>query len=217
MNDNIKKLCDKHYEIITSNVLAPRITGELMSHRDLPTIYDICQIVKPKNILELGFNRGSSALMWLMCSDANLLSTDMHYLPQSVDYLKSKYKDRFNFRHINHEVIRDCDEYIEQFDLIFVDGGHQRSSIERDIKTCLKFNPKYVAFDDFYHPSHHKNHIDLVKGKYIHNFNIIKKYDRRQDRSNLGPGDDGFRGGQILTELKSTQSPTTEIPTLGLQ
>jgi hypothetical protein len=40
-------------------------------------IKDICLITKPLNILEIGFNRGDAALMFLANSDCNLTSIDV--------------------------------------------------------------------------------------------------------------------------------------------
>jgi len=163
----------KDHELVRTTMFGDKHTGELLAERDLPKIYDICEIVKPKNTLELGFNRGSSALMWLLCSSTNLVSTDIKEKPKSVKYLKDRFGDRFNFICMNHELLATKDEYINQFDFIFIDGGHSYKDVERDIKNCLRFNPKYIGFDDYYHPAHTKDIHSLIK-KY--NLNVIKEY-----------------------------------------
>ena len=67
-----------------------------MSHHCFETIEDICQITTPNSILEIGFRRGNSALMWLINSSATLMSLDIDdFSIKSVQLLESQFPNRF--------------------------------------------------------------------------------------------------------------------------
>jgi len=159
-------------------------TGEL-PRVCVATIQDICDKTNPSSILELGFNRGTSSLMWLMCSSAKLVSTDRYEKLKSVELIQSEFPNRFEFVHINHDDLLDKkNEWCDKFDLIFIDGGHQFKDVYRDIVNSLKLNPTYIALDDYYHPAHQS---DIQKAVKEVNLEIIKEYKTG--------------GGQVLTRV----------------
>ncbi len=74
----------------------PLVGGVCFDHNDKPNLRDscyemfkeVCEIVKPKNILEIGTHQGSSALMLLSLSDANVTSIDIgtHWIEMDFGY-----------------------------------------------------------------------------------------------------------------------------------
>ena len=111
------------------------------------------EIVKPKEILEIGFNFGGSALTYLLFSNSNLTSVDINYNKVSIDYLKSTFGERFNFLQSNSGNL--LNTTVNKFyDLIYIDGDHSENAVIRDLNICLEMNPDYIQFDDVFHPVH---------------------------------------------------------------
>jgi len=114
-------------------------------------IEEIIDITKPKNILEIGFNIGFSAVQWLELSKAKLVSIDIcrhpGTLPASKEVSKL-YPKRFEF--IN------CDSTIvypqikdRKFDLIFIDGNHFLPGPISDLFMAYALGAKWVLVDDY--------------------------------------------------------------------
>jgi len=164
------------FEHLTNGVFSPKVTGEL-EYGSFPSIKDICERVNPSSILELGFNRGVSALMWLENSKAILNSVDIRTkeeVVKSINYLTESYPNRFTYTSFNHAFLPGVQsEYINKYDLVFIDGDHSKPTILRDTKTALTFNPKYIAFDDYFHISHGDDTKSVIKEC---NLEIISEY-----------------------------------------
>jgi len=89
----------------------------------------------------------------LMIDDTIILdSVDIVDNMRSHSFLCSKYMHCFF--HIDSSKITGEEWLSSEYDLIFIDGDHSEEAVIRDIKTSLKFNPKYLLFDDVRHPSH---------------------------------------------------------------
>ena len=144
-----------------------------MSHHCFETIEDICHITTPNSILEIGFRRGNSALMWLINSSATLMSLDIDdFSIKSVQLLESQFPNRFKYLQCDSRIFKSE----ETFDLIFIDGDHSVEGIESDIKMSLQLNPKYLVLDDYFHGDHQEIH------KVISQFDleIMKEYKTHQ-------------------------------------
>ena len=144
-----------------------------MSHHCFETIEDICHITTPNSILEIGFRRGNSALMWLITPSATLMSLDLDDFPiKSVQLLESQFPNRFKYLQCDSRIFKSE----ETFDLIFIDGDHSVEGIESDIKMSLQLNPKYLVLDDYFHGDHQEIH------KVISQFDleIMKEYKTHQ-------------------------------------
>tara|TARA_B100000780_G_scaffold28634_1_gene18148 strand:- start:191 stop:763 length:573 start_codon:yes stop_codon:yes gene_type:complete len=169
-------LTEDNFTHLISGVLSPKVTGEL-DYESFPSIKDICERTNPISILELGFNRGASALMWLENSKASLHSVDIRTemeVLKSTLYLAKHYPNRFTYTSYDHSLLPKVEsEYINKYDLIFVDGDHSREAILRDTKIALTFNPKYIAFDDYFHRSHGQDTKDIIKNL---NLEVISEY-----------------------------------------
>mgnify|MGYP006093052705 CR=1 FL=1 len=161
---------------LVNNILSPKVTGEL-EFESLSSIKDICERVNPTSILELGFNRGASALMWLESSKATLHSVDIRTedkVLKSTQYLTQSYPNRFTYTSYNHALLPEVrHEYVNKYDLIFIDGDHSKTAILRDTKIALTFNPKYIAFDDYFHVAHGRDTKDVIQEC---NLEIISEY-----------------------------------------
>ena len=163
----------KEHERIIAENFDDKNVGELSSD-SIYTIQDICSIVNPSTILEIGFNRGNSALMWLENSNASLTSIDIIDKPRSVEYLKSTYKDRFTFHIMDSGSILSYNLWIGTFDLIFIDGDHSYDAVKLDAENSIKLNAKYIAFDDYNHWQHSTDIKNIINDLPVE---IIKEYD----------------------------------------
>lgn len=134
----------------------PHTGGTNWQHaeRIAPVFYEILEIAQPDNILEIGFNAGASALMFLMIGDGIILeSIDTVYNEKSANFLMNK------FGHLlwvmDSADMRPAFEWLSiHYDLIFIDGDHSEEAVIRDIENSLKFDPLHILFDDVRHPSH---------------------------------------------------------------
>lgn len=111
-------------------------------------IRSVLGIVKPKNILEIGFNLGYGSGIFLLLSDANVVSTDISDKDETLagaKHLQQKYGDRFKY-YPRSELPRP----IDYFDLIFIDGGHDESDVTADIQLAKDLNIPYLLLDDWY-------------------------------------------------------------------
>ena len=145
-----------------------------MNHHCFETIEDICQITTPNSILEIGFRRGNSALMWLINSSATLMSLDIDdFSIKSVQLLESQFPNRFKYLQCDSRIFKSE----ETFDLIFIDGDHSVDGIESDIKMSLQLNPKYLVLDDYFHGDHHQDMYKLISQ---FDLEIMKEYKTHQ-------------------------------------
>ena len=116
---------------------------------------EIVDIVKPKSILEIGFNLGYSCSIWLnLTNGAKVLSVDISDKAETLkagEILNEKFFSRFSF------IICDSAKLMEEwgitlekqkFDLTFIDGGHLEHHVMADIKLALDLKIKWLAFDD---------------------------------------------------------------------
>jgi len=162
----------KHLE-----VMSPVTTGEADYENHWSVIKSICDITQPKNILELGFNRGASALMWLNASDARVHSTDYKEedkVKLSIDEINKHHKGRFEYTCLNHSTFPEViDDYKDKYDLVFIDGDHTYEAIRRDAYNVIQMNPTYIAFDDCFHVVHGIDSRNVIKE---FGLEIVKEY-----------------------------------------
>jgi predicted O-methyltransferase YrrM len=151
----------EQFETHVSN-LSPQTVGE-MHYGHFENFTKMVQIAKPSSILELGFNRGVSALMWLFNTpdECKLHSIDLRSketVSKSLEYINGIFGDRFKYSHLDHSVLTEdfvgMAGMVDQYDLIFIDGDHTYQGILRDTENVLRMNPKYIAFDDYFHRAH---------------------------------------------------------------
>ena len=120
-----------------------------------PVVLDIHKKYKPKNMLEIGFNIGYSASMWLGFDpeqSLNLTSVDIGNHGDTVkaaNAVKELHKDRFEFilcdsKEVKPKLIG------KSFDMAFIDGDHSAKGVENDINLCIDLKIPYLIFDDWH-------------------------------------------------------------------
>tara|TARA_B100000886_G_C20426284_1_gene494225 strand:+ start:2443 stop:3204 length:762 start_codon:yes stop_codon:yes gene_type:complete len=115
----------------------------------------LINITKTSNhVFEIGFNGGHSAETILKNNnDCKVISCDIgwhFYTKYGEWYLKKKYGDRFKL-HIgdSKDIVPNLDLKEYEFDVIFIDGGHEYNDALQDIINCRKLaNRKTVLLLD---------------------------------------------------------------------
>ena len=170
-----------------------KIYGELPTSA-LKHFAAISQTVNPKNILEIGFNRGASTAAWLLTSSANVLSIDLRTESVGSKYLTKHFKPRFRYLCLNSLYIPIMQEFWKgYFDLAFIDGHHIYPSVERDTTNCINLNIPFIVFDDYYHPH------PVIRN----NIQTIIQKENRLEIVETFPAESGGHqsGGQCLTKV----------------
>lgn len=135
-------------------------------------ISEVAALTNPTSILEIGFNVGYSAAMWLHFTQAKLVSVDISTSDETATaarLLKEMYPNRFHFiREDSGKVLDRIQGW--KFDLIFIDGGHLEPDVVNDISLGLALNVKYFCFDDWQNewgpgvqPAFNKSSLELMK------------------------------------------------------
>lgn len=111
----------------------------------------ICHTVKPKKILEIGYLCGSSSIVFLENTDADVISIDIKYMDYSrlsKEFIDKEYPGR-------HKLIIESSaiylySLVDKFDLIFIDGEHSYDGTLIDIINCFKLahSDTRVLIDD---------------------------------------------------------------------
>lgn len=147
---------------------SPPTTGEL-GYASAEKLLYYTQDVNPKIVVEIGFNRGSSSLVFLMSNpECVVYSIDVKSYEQvagSVEFLKNTFPNRFHYISSNSQYMLDVLPKGIEPDLIFIDGDHSFAGILSDATLSKQLNPRCIMFDDACHHAHAvdtKNVIELM-------------------------------------------------------
>jgi predicted O-methyltransferase YrrM len=116
-------------------------------------IINLIESLKPKKILEIGFNAGfSTLLMKIIDPEINMTCIDINSHSYVIPCYKQICKDYKNIKLILKNSTIALPELIEmklKFDVIHVDGDHNVKQAEKDLSFCLSLcNSKSVIIID---------------------------------------------------------------------
>ena len=104
------------------------------------------ETVKPRRILEIGFNLGHSSLYWLKTSYASVDAVDIRdtgKVRDAADIITKLYPKRFRFS------ARKDFEPQGTYELSFIDGSHELDDVLFDLKWCQNLKIPYLLMDDW--------------------------------------------------------------------
>ena len=117
-----------------------------------PQLHDLLQITRgAKNIMEIGFNAGHSAELFLKYTSAHVTSFDLGehpYVAHAKEYIDAYYPGRHTLILGDSTVtVPNC---IGKYDVIFIDGGHDYSVALADLQNAKRMARKntIVIMDD---------------------------------------------------------------------
>jgi len=130
----------------------PCVSGPFVAEH----ISTIGRIIKLGNVLEIGFNLGHSAYMMLDLGHASRVTSidirETDDMVKCVQQIKEEFSNRFSFFHgdsNNHDhwlhLLRS-----DVFQTGFIDGSHDRSSVQEDIRLCKRLGCDHFIFDDMH-------------------------------------------------------------------
>ena len=106
---------------------------------------------KSGRMLEIGFNLGYSARIWLhLLPDIHLTSVDISNKAETLaaaNVVWTKFPDRFVFACADSKTI--ASKLEKNFGLAFIDGDHTEEGIIADVQVCLDLGIRTMIFDDF--------------------------------------------------------------------
>lgn len=111
-------------------------------------------LIKPKTILEIGFNAGHSSEFFLQNSDATIVSFDLgehDYTRECKKYIDLQYPGRHTLilGDSTKTVKTFADIHPLKFDYIFIDGGHHYNVALSDVIQCQRLaHPESIVLID---------------------------------------------------------------------
>ena len=145
----------------------------------------VYEISNPKNILEIGFNAGHTAFMWLtMFPDVKYHSVDICFHPYTMSHmkkLKEIFGDRFGYGKGDSKNLNL--NFVKKFDFVFIDGSHEEEGIQKDYNLCNLAEVEWILIDDYMLRSSVKNLVDHIVSSPNHPYELVAKleYDERTD------------------------------------
>lgn len=134
------------YEHLTSNIKTELIPKQ-MNHVSLGKVSN--------NILEIGFNAGHSCLLYLIANpNSSITVFDLCYHKYTIpcfEYLQNKFPGRLSI--IKGNSNETLPNYIHdnpnvKFDLIHIDGGHEKTIAHNDFLNSYKVASNLIIWDD---------------------------------------------------------------------
>jgi predicted O-methyltransferase YrrM len=158
-------------------------------HHHYHILYDIANSYPDDcalNYVEIGCYAGGSACLMLQRKNTNVFSIDLgnpinpDIVRQNVNKL-NKHNNNYNYiKGSSHdlEIFNKLIEYIDEIDILFIDGDHSRDGVILDFEMYSKFvkSGGYIIFDDYndyqYSPQV-KLAVDTIVSNLKNSYNII--------------------------------------------
>jgi len=158
-------------------------------HHHYHILYDIANSYPTNytlNYVEIGCYAGGSACLMLQRENTNVFSIDLGN-PINPDIVRqnvnkhNKHNNNYNYiKGSSHdlEIFNKLIEYIDEIDILFIDGDHSRDGVILDFEMYSKLvkNGGYIIFDDYndyqYSPQV-KPAVDNIVSNLKNSYNII--------------------------------------------
>jgi predicted O-methyltransferase YrrM/SAM-dependent methyltransferase len=117
-------------------------------------IVNVVSTIKPKRVLEIGFNAGFSSLLMLMSyndMDITCIDINLHnYVVPCYNVIKADYPNLNILLESSQTALPKLISQNMSYDLIHIDGDHSLSGATNDFNLCLKLSKKgtIIIFDD---------------------------------------------------------------------
>jgi hypothetical protein len=128
------------------NIPDKRVDKNTTSLKFKQDVIDFFTDKKLNNCIEVGTNKGYTTR--ILSSIFKQVIT-MEYSPNLVDIARQTNSDRTNIEYLQGDVYNSDWGLESDYDVAFIDCNHDYEYVKQDIKNCLKYNVKYIIFDDY--------------------------------------------------------------------
>lgn len=96
--------------------------------------------------IEIGTNKGyTTRVLSLIFSEVVTMDIDILMINEAI----KNNKDRENITFLQGDVYNNDWGVEGNYEVVFIDCNHSYEYVKRDIENALKYNPKYIIFDDY--------------------------------------------------------------------
>lgn len=159
-----------------------RSTEGYWSTTDCVTVaQDILSITKAKSLLEIGFNIGYSASVWLESGIESIIVIDIGTHKDTLDAIQAtalNFKDKsvqWWIGDSTSETAKNLD--IDKIDLSFIDGEHTYRAALSDSYLSIDYGADWLVYDDVMPDSSNNIHAAIDKLERDGKIEVVKSYD----------------------------------------
>ena len=157
VNDNLLPIIKSLNTKLEGNIYSSHLTfDENTEMQDKQSnLYNLIKNVKPKKVLEIGFNSGFSCLfMKMILPSLNMTCVDLNehkYVMPCFNRIKQDFDNLKIIEGSSYDVgLPQLIKENEKFDVIHIDGDHGLKGAKKDLDLCLKLchDKTIIIFDD---------------------------------------------------------------------